>query len=155
MKALNKRDFAFLIYTILFFVWMSSTVRTETRSLCSIKMSKACFVVGDTLKEKVFDYVEQLPEFPGGMAAFHQYLAKNIRYPNECKQIIGKVFVSFIVTKIGKLEHVDAKAGDCQALRQGLITIIRNMPDWKPGKHQGKPVNVRYSMPIYICMTQQ
>ncbi len=98
----------------------------------------------------VFDVVEQMPQFPGGMQALMEYLSQNIKYPKEAMEAEkqGRVLVQFIVTKDGSvraaqvLNHVD-EALDAEALR-----VINAMPNWLPGRQNGEAVNVKYTVPI-------
>ncbi len=154
MKVLNKQGFTFSKHTILLLVWMGFTIRAEAKLLGpALNMSVS---VNDTLDGEIFTAVEQMPEFPGGMSALNRYLAKNIRHPKECANPVGRVTVSFVITKTGKVKDADVKARNCDASqwKQEMIAVIKSMPVWKPGKHQGKPVNVRYSMPIRFPFSQ-
>jgi TonB family protein len=98
----------------------------------------------------VFDVVEQMPQFPGGIQALMEYLSQNIKYPKEAMEAEkqGRVLVQFIVTKDGSvraaqvLNHVD-EALDAEALR-----VINAMPNWLPGRQKGEAVNVKYTVPI-------
>ena len=98
----------------------------------------------------VFDVVEQMPQFPGGIQALMEYLSQNIKYPKEAMEAEkqGRVLVQFIVTKDGSvraaqvLNHVD-EALDAEALR-----VINAMPNWLPGRQNGEAVNVKYTVPI-------
>ena len=105
-----------------------------------------------TAEASIYDFVsvEKQPEFKGGMANFYQYLKENIKYPAEAKanKVQGKVFLSFIVETDGKLNHirVDRKLGsgtDEEALR-----VLEESPDWNPGILNGKPVRVKYNIPV-------
>lgn len=93
---------------------------------------------------------EKMPQFPGGEAALTQFLATNLKYPAIASEngIEGQVVVSFIVEKDGSLS--DAKilrdiGGGCG---QAALRLVSQMPKWSPGAHQGKPVRVRYTMPV-------
>src|SRR5574344_2619367 len=99
---------------------------------------------------KIFQIVEQLPEFPGGMVEFMKWLTKNLRYPADAqtRKVQGKVIVQFIVNKDGTT--VDSKviqsldpSCDREALR-----VLRMMPKWKPGTEHGKVVRTKFCIPI-------
>lgn len=102
------------------------------------------------LTEAPLTDADDMPEFPGGQDALLNYLMRTIRYPKECYEngIQGRVVVSFIVEKDGSVseacvvKNVEPKL-DAEALR-----VISLMPKWEPGKHDGKPVRVSYSVPI-------
>lgn len=93
-----------------------------------------------------FRVVEQLPEFPGGMEAFVQWLTTNLKYPRAARdrKTEGKVVVSFIINRDGSIADVKvAKAVDPLLDREAL-RVVRMMPKWKPGleKRQAVPHNV-------------
>lgn len=97
--------------------------------------------------EKVFDVVDNMPEFPGGMGALMQYLSDNIRYPEE-KDIQGRVLVSFVVGKDGSISNAQVVKSVHPSFDAEALRIINNMPKWIPGTQNGKPVNVKYVVPI-------
>ena len=97
--------------------------------------------------DKVFDVVENMPEFNGGMGALMQYLSHNIRYPEE-KDIQGRVLVSFVVGKDGSISNAQVVKSVHPSFDAEALRIINNMPKWIPGTQNGKPVNVKYVVPI-------
>ncbi|MBQ0104041.1 MAG: energy transducer TonB [Prevotellaceae bacterium] len=105
---------------------------------------------GDSDEDEIFQVVEQMPEFPGGMEALLQYLGKNIKYPASAQEngIQGKSIIEFVVNKDGSIvdpkviKSLDA-ACDKEAMR-----VIKAMPKWTPGKQRGKPVRVKYTVPV-------
>ena len=97
--------------------------------------------------DKVFDVVENMPEFNGGMGALMQYLSDNIRYPEE-KDIQGRVIVRFVVGKDGSISNAQVVKSVHPSFDAEALRIINNMPKWIPGTQNGKPVNVKYAVPI-------
>ena len=97
--------------------------------------------------DKVFDVVENMPEFNGGMGALMQYLSDNIRYPEE-KDIQGRVIVRFVVGKDGSISNAQVVKSVHPSFDAEALRIINNMPKWIPGTQNGKPVNVKYVVPI-------
>lgn len=99
---------------------------------------------------EIFQVVEEMPMFPGGMDELMKFMQTNIRYPKEAqaRSIQGRVIVQFVVNKDGSIcdEHV-VKAVDSQ-LDAEAIRIIRSMPNWTPGKQRGEPVRVRFTLPV-------
>ena len=97
-----------------------------------------------------FLVVEDQPEFPGGTAALLEYLRKNIRYPSICREnnIQGRVIVTFVVNKDGNIVNPEVAKGVNPSLDKEALRVISQMPSWKPGKQRGKPVKVRYSVPV-------
>lgn len=124
----------------------------DSTSVTQVPQEKAMPVVEEQKKpeEAVFEVVEEMPEFPGGMSAALNYLSRNIKYPPEAisAKEQGKVIVQFIVTKEGKVTNPVIVKGVSPLLDKEAIRVITEMPDWKPGKQRGVPVNVKYAMPI-------
>ena len=100
--------------------------------------------------QKVFDIVEQMPEYPGGQAALFEYLSKNIKYPADAekKKVEGKVFVTFVVDTDGKITDVSLMRKVFPSLDAEAIRVISGMPNWIPGKQKGQVVRVKYTVPI-------
>lgn len=100
---------------------------------------------------KVYNMVEEMPEFPGGMEQLKIFLSNNIQYPAMAgeKQLEGKAFVKFIIDDSGKVTEVEmAKSSGHTILDEEAIRVVKSLPDWKPGKHQGKKVSVNFVLPI-------
>ena len=100
--------------------------------------------------DKAFEHVEKMPVFPGGDMAMMEFLSKNIKYPVEAqkKELQGRVVVSFVVEKDGSLSDVKvAKSVDPQ-LDEEALRVVKSMPNWTPGMHNGKTVRVKYYVPI-------
>lgn len=103
---------------------------------------------------KVYTITEVSPEFPGGETAMNQFLIKNIRYPQMAKDnnISGKVLVGFIVDAQGYVKDVKLIRGIGSGCDEEAIRVIKNMPQWTPGKQGGKPVKVMFTIPISFTM---
>lgn len=101
-------------------------------------------------KNAVFTQVEEMPEYPGGLGALRKYLAMNVKYPAEAQRngIQGKVFVSFVVTRTGLVSNAKITRGVAPSLDREALRIVQSMPAWKPGKQNGKTVDVEYTLPI-------
>ena len=99
---------------------------------------------------RVYDVVEQMPSFPGGISGLRTYLNQNIRYPAEAQEICvqGRVVVSFVVGKDGHISDVTVLRSVDPSLDKEAVRVIRNMPRWSPGKQGGEPVRVRYNVPV-------
>ena len=105
----------------------------------------------DEPQEKViFQVVEEMPEFPGGMGEAMKFLAKNIKYPISAQQakIEGRVIVQFVVERDGSVSDVKVMRGVSPELDAEAIRVVSMMPKWIPGKQRGKAVAVKYTMPI-------
>lgn len=113
--------------------------------------------IGDTVpgkSNKVFTSVEQVPEFPGGLPAFYEFLGKNIKYPAESRQkgIQGKVIISFIVEMDGELTNFEVKKSVANDIDQEALRVLKMSPKWKPGIQNGLTVRVAYAVPISFTM---
>lgn len=100
--------------------------------------------------DMVFDVVEVMPQFPGGQIAMLQYLMKNIKYPEQAMKegIQGRVTVRFIVEKDGSISDVKPVLSVHPLLNKEAVRVVKSMPKWSPGKHNGKPVRVRFNLPV-------
>jgi protein TonB len=105
---------------------------------------------------KVYDFVsvQKQPAYPGGIAKFYGYLAKEMKYPEAAKKnkTQGRVFASFIVEKDGSLTDVQVIRSlttetDAEALR-----VLRKSPKWQPALQKGVPVRVKYNIAVNFTM---
>ena len=101
-------------------------------------------------EEEIFMVVEDQPEFPGCTAALLVYLRKNIKYPAICREnnIQGRVLVTFIVNKDGAIVEPEVVKSVNPSLDKEALRVISQMPNWKPGSQRGKPVRVKYTVPV-------
>lgn len=100
--------------------------------------------------QQIFVIVEEMPDFPGGQSALLQYLKKSIKYPVIAQEngIQGRVTCTFVVEKDGSVTDVQVARGVEPSLDREAIRVINAMPKWKPGKQRGKPVRVKYTLPV-------
>ena len=98
----------------------------------------------------VFQVVEEMPDFPGGMKALMDYLSKNVKYPAEAHTIgaQGRVIVSFTVKKDGSIADTKVERSVNPYLDKEAMRVIAAMPKWKPGKQRGEAVNVKFTVPV-------
>jgi TonB family protein len=98
----------------------------------------------------VFFIVEEMPKFPGGDIALHNYISNNVKYPAEAKEkgIEGRVYVSYIISPKGKVDDVKVIRGVDPNLDAEAKRVIEGMPDWTPGKQRGKSVAVNFTSPV-------
>lgn len=120
-----------LMMLVLLFSFMTSTAQTKKNDM-------------------VFDVVEVMPQFPGGQIAMLQYLMKNIKYPEQAVKegIQGRVTVRFIVEKDGSISDVKPVLSVYPLLNKEAVRVVKSMPKWTPGKQNGKPVRVRFNLPV-------
>jgi TonB family protein len=101
--------------------------------------------------EEIYQVVEQMPEFKGGMQALMKYLTSNINYPQEAKDknIQGKSLIRFVVEKDGSITDVEvARSSGNDLLDQESVRVVKSMPKWNPGKQKGKVVRTRFVLPV-------
>ena len=98
----------------------------------------------------VFQVVEVMPEFPGGMAECLKFLGKNIKYPVQSQQagVQGKVIVQFVVEKDGSVSNPKVVRSIDPDLDGEAVRVISIMPKWKPGMQKGQAVRVKYTVPV-------
>lgn len=101
-------------------------------------------------EQQIFQIVEEMPEFPGGMGELMKYLSKNIKYPTISQEngVQGRVSVQFVVNKDGSVVDPVVVRGVDPYLDKEALRVVSSMPKWKPGKQRGKPVRVRYTIPV-------
>ncbi len=112
-------------------------------------------IIDDIDKDSVYNVVEQMPEYPGGIDALMKYLGSNIKYPEQAKKdaIQGRVFVSFVVEKSGDVSNVELLRGIGGGCDEEAIRVVSSMPSWKAGKDEsGKAVRVKYNLPIKFAL---
>ena len=99
---------------------------------------------------KVYDTVEQLPEFPGGLEALIDFLSSNVHYPENAvkNNIEGRVMVQFIVDKTGQVTDVKVARSVDEELDAEAVRVAKMLPRFEPGRQDGKPVAVWYTLPI-------
>lgn len=100
--------------------------------------------------EKNYDVVETMPDFPGGTGEMMKYLVKNIRYPKEMEEqkVEGRVIIAFVVKKNGEIADAKVVKSVHPQLDAEALRIINSMPNWTPGMQGGKPVNVKFVLPV-------
>ena len=110
----------------------------------------ALYKEGTSPNKDIFDQAETMPEFPGGTSALMEFLNKNIRYPEEAckKDIQGRVVCSFVVEKDGSISDAKIVRSVDPSLDEEALRIVNSMPNWTPGTQDGKPVRVKYTIPL-------
>jgi protein TonB len=114
---------------------------------------KAKEVIADEPKveeQKVFDVVEQMPEFPGGQAALLKWISDHIKYPAVAEEngIQGRVVATFVVERDGSVTDVKIARSIDPSLDKEAIRVLKQMPKWIPGKQNGAAVRVKYTVPV-------
>ena len=101
-----------------------------------------------------FLVVDVMPQFPGGEAALYRYLQESIKYPAvaEAQKIQGRVVCQFDVNIDGTISNIQIAQGLHPSLDSEAVRVIQSMPRWMPGKRKGKPVKVRFTLPINFSL---
>lgn len=107
-------------------------------------------VISNQDGEFVYDFVEEMPTFPGGDEGLKKYIADHLVYPKKLKKegIGGRVFVAAIIEKDGEVTHETAYKGINKKLEYEALRLVQGMPNWIPGKHKGKVVRVKVVIPV-------
>jgi hypothetical protein len=99
-------------------------------------------------REEVFIVVEELPEYPGGFHALGEYITEMQEKFVQSNNLSGKSKIGFTVSETGKITDVKIVEKDNDEIGKVAATIVMNMKDWKPGKQRGKPVPVKFLLPL-------
>jgi len=101
---------------------------------------------------KIYDVVDQMPQFPGGDMQLFKFIAENLKDDSPVAQcynpIVGRVICRFVVKKDGSIDQIEVVRSLDPTLDKEAVRVIRCMPKWIPGKHKGKKVNVYFTLPI-------
>ena len=121
--------------------------------MCLMTASAQKTVVSQS-NQSVFDSVEQMPEFPGGMSALIDFLSSNIKYPEDAikQNVGGRVMVMFVVETDGSISNVRVARTVFPSLDSEAIRVVKSMPKWKPGKEKGRVVRVKYTLPVIFSI---
>ncbi|MBQ2491199.1 MAG: energy transducer TonB [Muribaculaceae bacterium] len=121
--------------------------------LCLMTANAQKTVVSQS-KQNVYDVVEQMPEFPGGMPAMIEFLQTNLNYPKDAKKqkVGGRVLVMFVVETDGSMSNVRVAKKIFPSLDAEALRVVKAMPKWNPGKEKGKPVRVNFAIPIVFSL---
>ena len=127
--------------------------KKPVKELGSIENSNETLIGDPSTAEdslEVFNVVEQMPSFMGNDDALYAFVSKNIIYPLKAKEnnIEGRVVVRFIIEKDGNLSNIEILRKLGFGCDEEVIRLIKSMPKWFPGKQNGKPVRVHFTMPI-------
>lgn len=115
-------------------------------------ISEREFAVSDESDNRPIFYTGPMdfPEFPGGDAALRDFIVDHTVYPASAirDRVEGRVYVQFAIGKDGSVSALGVRRGVRQDLDDAAMEVVRQMPDWKPGKHEGELRRVLYSIPV-------
>lgn len=112
--------------------------------------------VEQVVRENVYTYVEQMPEFPGGMAALASFVQKQIHYPAEAlrNEVEGKVFVRFVVETDGAVREAEVVKGIGAGCDEEALRVVQALPRFRPGKQNGRTVPVFLTVPLAFTLSK-
>ena len=127
----------------------TTIINEDNQARVEVKYVPVQVVEEEPEEQTIFEVVENMPDFPGGQAALMQYLAKNIKYPTIAQEngTQGRVIVQFVVNKDGIVDAKVVRSVD-PYLDKEALRVINTMPKWKPGMQRGKPVRVKFTVPV-------
>jgi protein TonB len=127
---------------IVFYVLFAHAAAAQTSSASS-----------DAPEDVVYQVVDQMPEFPGGMTGLQQYLGANLKYPRAARRanVAGTVFVGFVVDREGRIRDAVILKGIGRGCDEEVLRVVKAMPQWKAGMHDWQTVAVRYALPVQFA----
>jgi TonB family protein len=102
----------------------------------------------------IYNVPEEMPQYPGGTSALLSFIGANLKYPADAKEnkVEGKVFIQFVVNSEGKVQDAKVVKRLSSSCDNEALRVVNMMGRWIPGKQKGKPVNVKYTLPIMFSM---
>ena len=163
-QGINARQYQYLLITkkkegLAYGTWTPQAgTNSETRDTFAVALSydtipgETYTAVGtyEPVQGDVFDVVEEMPQYPGGPQELFKFLSENVQYPAEAEKagIQGRVILTFVVEKDGSISKPTVVKSVDPLLDAEAVRVISAMPNWKPGKQNGKVVRVKYTVPL-------
>ncbi|MBK7429299.1 MAG: energy transducer TonB [Saprospiraceae bacterium] len=146
MKNFFTRALSFLLFSIFFVIFSIPELTADSVAITNDTFPKVRF---DSISNG-YTVVEKMPMFPEGEQELMKFVTENLKYPEKAKElkIEGFVIVQFIVDKSGKIIDPMVVRGIGGGCDQEAQRVVKLMPDWTPGYHNGEPVRVKFTMPI-------
>ncbi|NDV59745.1 TonB family protein [Bacteroides sp. 519] len=152
LKMLNRKATpAFMVYKYLLFIPFIAFLLIFSNCQNYMEQNKEEELIPvEKVEDTIFEIVEKMPEYPGGQTALMRYLNSSIKYPLAAQEkgIQGRVIVQFVVSKSGVITNPVVVRSVEESLDKEAIRVISGMPAWIPGEQRGKPVQVKYTVPI-------
>ena len=142
---MKKANQFLMVVMIIAFAGMSITLAAQTNETKKQTPDK---------KKGVYEKVEKMPEYPGGMDAMMNFISSNIKYPVKAKEgkVTGMVKVKFIVNADGAVSDVEAESKIGSGCEEEAVRVVKLMPKWTPGQEKGKNVAVYFSLPVKFAL---
>jgi TonB family protein len=127
---------------------------SKTASIDEIIATEITISVAETASDLPYQFVEQMPEFPGDETALKKYTGQNAQYPFSAlkDKIEGAVYVNFLVDKSGAVDNIRIARGLDNTLDKVAVHLVSNMPKWIPGRQNGEAVTVSYTLPVKFAL---
>lgn len=105
---------------------------------------------GTLVIEPILEVADKMPSFPGGEVELYKYIAEHVKHTPCALEtgVKGKLFTEFVVEKDGSITGVKILRGLGCGLDEMVTKVVKNMPKWEPGEQKGKPVRVKFTLPI-------
>ena len=122
----------------------------DTNAAVEVKYTPVEVEEEEVDEQEIFTIVEEMPEYPGGIAAAMKWIANELKYPAIAQEngVQGRVTVRFTINADGSVVDPVILRGVDPHLDKEALRVIGKMPKWKPGKQRGKPVRVKYTVPV-------
>jgi periplasmic protein TonB len=124
--------------------------------ILSLAVFAANVSYAQTLKtdDVVYEQVDVLPEFSGGLKEMYTYIGKNLKYPELAVKanVSGKVFAKMIIEKDGSIKNVEILQGIGFGCDKEVERLVKAMPKWTAGMKDGKAVRTSYVLPVMFAM---
>ena len=106
------------------------------------------------IDEKVYVFVDEMPEFPGGMGALLSFIGRTVKYPVVAQEngLQGKVYINFVINTDGFVSDARVVRGVDASLDKEALRVVNSLPKWKPGKQSGRAVRVSFNVPISFVL---
>ena len=106
------------------------------------------------LENGVYEYVEEMPTYPGGMSALMTFVSKNFKCPKEVEELCiqGRIVCTLVINEDGSISDIKVVRPVHPLYDAEFVRVVEAMPKWNPGKHNGKPVKVKYTIPMTMCL---
>lgn len=105
-------------------------------------------------EQPIFTVVEQQASFPGGPTKLYEYLAKNIKYPQQARETgtQGRVYLTFVVERDGSITDIKILRDIGSGCGEEAIRVVKSMPKWQPAKQRGKVVRQQFNLPVNFSL---
>jgi protein TonB len=115
------------------------------------------FAQNENKTKQVFEQVDQIPEYPGGMPAMFEFIGKNLKYPKEAIQnkIQGKVVIKLIIEEDGSISETAIVKSLGYGCDQEVSRVVKAMPRWAPGKKGNQLVRTAFELPVMFALERK